>query len=74
VLTPGATSENLAPQLVVDAAQFEGQSVVELLGQVLLELRILNQQIFALPSLQNAGVSASDEPASFRNDPTIFQQ
>lgn len=52
--------------------QFEGVSQIEILGQILLELRILNQQINELPRLLAGGLASPDSPESFRADPTFY--
>lgn len=56
----------VAATLVQDMTSLEGQTHVELLGQILIEMKILNQQIFLLNS--QGGCSASDEPAAMRAD------
>ena len=45
----------------------------DILALILLELKILNQQIYELPRLLITSQTATDEPDEFRNDPTIFQ-
>lgn len=70
----GASIQNTPVLGVQDVTQFEGQSIVDIFAQVLLELRILNHQLYELPRMMNAGTGALDEPASFRQDPTIFSQ
>ena len=57
----------LAP--VKDGSDFEGLTVVELLAQVLQELRISNVYACFL-SAQFGGI---DDPTMLRNDPSIFQ-
>lgn len=57
---------------VQDTSQFEGQNFVELLSQILLELRILNQQMYELPLRLTYSVSGSDSPEMYRNDPSFF--
>ena len=57
---------------VQDVNQFEGQSQIELMAQILLELKILNQQIYELPGLLALGKPAQDEPQTMRNEPSIF--
>jgi hypothetical protein len=73
VMPPATTSQNVAPLAVQELTQFEGQSFVELLGQILTELRISNHYNFNLPSLLTTGTinSTGDEPAALRNDPNI---
>lgn len=56
---------------VQDTAQFEGQNITELLAQILLEIRILNQQINELPTAM-AFNSLLDPPDRYRQEPTIF--
>jgi len=57
---------------VQDITQQEGQSNVELLAQVLLELKILNQQIYELPKLLATGQQAQDPPEMLRAEQSIF--
>jgi len=72
VISP--TYQNQPAQNVQDTSQFEGASQIELLAQILLELKILNQQMFSIPLLLNSGAVNADEPSAFRSDPTIFNQ
>ena len=58
---------------VRDTDLAEGASSVELLAHILLELRILTLQLQKLPLILAAGLADIDEPASYRNDPTLFQ-
>ena len=59
---------------VQETGQFEGQSMVELLSQILVELKIANNYLYDLPRILQSGQSqATDEPDAFRNDPTIFK-
>ena len=60
--------QNAASLAVQDTSQHEGASVVQLLAQILTELRINNEYLFD----QNRGITSQDEPGRFRNDPTIF--
>ena len=57
---------------VQDATQLEGQSQIELMSQILIELKILNQQIYELPRLIATGQQAKDEPQTLRSDSSIF--
>ena len=58
---------------VQDTTQFEGQSIIEMLFQMLLELRIANQQRYEMPWLLNNGIiNGMDPPENFRQDPTAF--
>ena len=75
---------NQVPINMQDTSQFEGQSFVELLAQILLELKVLNQQIYELPKILSTAsqgasyatasptVQLGDEPAVLRADPTLF--
>ena len=63
---------SLASLATTDQSQVEGASIPELLLMVVTELKILNQQIYLLNT--QGGASSSDDPQSFRNDPTIFVQ
>jgi len=77
---------NQLPHTIQDTSQYEGQSQVELLAQILQELKILNQQIFELPKIQAAAfqgatvpslgtiVQLGDEPTQMRNDASLFSQ
>jgi hypothetical protein len=72
VPTP-AGIQNLAAQAMVDTSQVEGQSLLEILAQVLVELKIANWYHFDLPrQLQSGTAFTSDEPSAFRNDPTML--
>ena len=69
---------------VQDTSTYEGQSQIEILGLILQELKILNQQIFELPRVQAAAFQGStvpssgtiiqlgDEPTQMRNDASLF--
>jgi hypothetical protein len=57
---------------VTDLSQFEGQNQTELLGQILLEMRIMNQYLYELPQKLNAGQNNLDEPTQFRNETSAF--
>ena len=66
---------NQTAALTTDVTQFEGATQIELLTQMLLEMRIMNQQLYELPNLLNSAISYSpDPPEAFRADPTVFQQ
>jgi hypothetical protein len=58
--------------LTFDIQQFEGQSITELLGLILQELRIANQQR-AMASANNDSVPIGD-PMDLRGDSIIFNQ
>jgi len=60
-------------QAVQDVGVVDGASQIELLSLILLELRILNQQMYELPGLFSQGLPSPDPPESFRNDTTIFK-
>ena len=71
---PAAQSTGLVDsQAVQDVGVVDGASQIELLSLILLELRILNQQMYELPSLFAQGLPSQDPPESFRNDNTIFK-
>jgi len=57
---------------VTDLSQFEGQNQTELLYQILLEMKIMNQYLYELPQKLNAGQNNLDEPTQFRNEPSAF--
>jgi len=57
---------------VQDTSQNEGQNFVELLAQILLELKILNQQMYELPIRLTYSNPGADSPETYRNDPTFF--
>ena len=56
----------------IDVNQLEGQSQIELLSLILLEMRIMNQQLYELPGLLARGLSAQDEPQAMRIEPSMF--
>lgn len=72
-VSPGGTMQNIAALAVQDLSQFEGQSLAELMAQILIELRILNYYEFNLPALLTTGTTNSrgDEPSALRSDPMI---
>jgi len=59
---------------VQDTSQFEGQTQIELLAQILLEMRIMNQQLYELPRLMATSQQSQDPPESFRQESSIFNQ
>ena len=63
---------NIGSTYVRDAAQNDGQSQLEILSQILLELKVLNQQIYDLPRIMATGNWPGDSPEVIRQDPTIF--
>lgn len=65
-------AQNVTVTPVSDVTQLEGQSQIEIFQQILLELRILNQQIYELPRLLSLGLPSVDEPQQFRNETSIF--
>jgi len=74
VLRSIASSYQNIPRIPVsDVTQFEGNSKEEMFAQILLELQILNQQIFELPNLLNSGSINQTEPGQYRIDPSAFQ-
>ena len=60
-------------QAVQVVGTVDGTSQIELLSLILLELRILNQQMYELPGLFAQGLPSQDPPETFRNDNTIFK-
>jgi hypothetical protein len=58
---------------VADTTSFEGSNALEFQMQILLELKILNQQISELPLLLNNGINAVTDPDVYRNDPQGFK-
>ena len=87
-IAPVVTSgfNNQVAVSIQETSEFEGQSQVELLSQILQELKILNQQIYELPRIlagQLNGITApgyipiqtyGDEPTAMRNDASLFAQ
>jgi hypothetical protein len=45
-----------------DVSQYEGQSFIEIMSQILNELRVLNYQIHQLPLVLNSGIPSIDDP------------
>jgi hypothetical protein len=76
--------DNKVPVSVQDTSGFEGQSYVELLGQILQEMKIMNQQLYELPRIVAAQMNGynsatinpqpylGDEPTQMRNDASLF--
>jgi hypothetical protein len=67
-----ATVQGSAALNVQETSQFEGQSIAELLSQILVEFKILNQQMYEFPSLATNGQQSQDPPESFRQEQSIF--
>jgi hypothetical protein len=75
---------NQIPHTVQDTSQFEGQSQVELLAQLITEMKILNQQFYELPKVlslalqgptapqQGSNVQLGDDPFILRGESSIF--
>lgn len=57
---------------VQDITQQDGQSQIEILAQILLELKILNQQMYELPRQIATGTQSKDGPEIIRAEPSIF--
>ena len=57
---------------VQDITQQEGQSQIEILAQILLELKIQNQYLYELPRLIATGTQSKDAPEILRAEPSIF--
>jgi hypothetical protein len=52
----------------------DGVSVIDLLSQLLFEMKIMNQQLYELPRLIDQGLSSPDSPEDFRKrDNKIFE-
>jgi hypothetical protein len=69
-VSPSNNIQNLAALAVTELSQYEGQSFVDLLAQILIELRILNYYNYTLLTTGTTN-STGDEPAALRNDPNI---
>jgi hypothetical protein len=75
---------NQIPQTIQDTSQFEGQSQIELLAQMLQEIKILNQQMYELPRVialalqgptapqQGQSIQLGDDPFLLRQDSSLF--
>jgi len=59
---------------VQDVSRSDGNSNIDLLSGILLELQVLNQQIYELPRLIASGRASLDEPDDLRNDLTLFDR
>jgi len=72
--SPAALGIQNQPTLnVLESSQTEGQSISELLVQILRELQIFNLKLHELPRILHTGLGLmSDEPSSLRNDPTLL--
>ena len=71
-ISAGQSPQNQPAVPIESTDQFEGLSQIEILGQILLELRILNQQMNELPRLLANGLAPQDTPESYRADPTFY--
>ena len=76
-LPPGFSLDTFSALAVKNIDNSDGQSIADLLSEILLELRINNQYVFELPrALQQSAtttLSAIDEPNTYRAEPTIFK-
>ena len=75
---------NQVPLTIQDTSQYEGQNHVELLAQLLQEVKIMNQQLYELPQVlslalqgptapqQSPNVQLGDDPFILRNDSSLF--
>jgi len=75
---------NQIPHTVQDTSQFEGQTQIELLAQLLQEIKILNQQMYELPRVialalqgptapqQGQSIQLGDDPFLLRQDQSLF--
>jgi len=72
IATAPQSPQNIPTLAVQDQTQYEGQSHVELLAQILLEMKIMNQQLYELPKILSLNITNSDTPEQLRADPTIF--
>jgi hypothetical protein len=67
--------QNIQPVPVMDLTQQEGQSFLEILAQILTELKINNYYLYNLPLMLNNSMGALsqnlDEPNQLRTDPTL---
>jgi hypothetical protein len=81
----GATSYiNQVPHTIQDTSQYEGQTQIELLAQLLQEVKIMNLQLYELPKVlslalqgptapqQSPNVQLGDDPYKLRNDSSLF--
>ena len=85
-IAPVVTSgfNNQVALSVQDTSTYEGQTFVDLLGQILQEMKIMNQQLYELPRVMAAQMNGSssaainpqpylgDEPTAMRNDASLF--
>lgn len=71
-VSAGQSPQNQPAVPTENTDQFEGLSQIEIMGQILLELRILNQQINELPRLLANGLAPLETPESYRADPTFY--
>ena len=67
--TPVQTIYNTNPFNVQDTTQSDGNLVIDLLSQILLELRIANQQAY---EFNMGAVPRYEDPSVYRNDPSMF--
>lgn len=56
---------------VQEMGRIDGDSQLDVLQKILIELRVLNQQIFELPRLIDEGRASNDDPCSLRDEGDI---
>jgi hypothetical protein len=74
LLAPALGIQNAPITPVQDLSLFEGSAGIEILSQILTELRINNYYLYNLPYLLSGGQSnpLQDEPAAMRNEPSAL--
>lgn len=71
-IPPSQTSQGVSAVPTVAVDQLEGKSSIEILSLILLELQIMNQQLYELPGLLARGLPAQDEPQAMRTETSMF--
>lgn len=71
-LTTLNTAGNQQSVPIINVEQFEGQSLLEIMAQILVELRINNLYMSELPTVLNLPNGKFEEPDSLRKDVTLL--
>ena len=72
-ISAAQSPQNISAVAVEDPDQFEGQASIELIAQLLVEMRIMNQLLYELPNLLATGQSSKDPPEAYRSEQSIFK-
>jgi len=69
---PVSSYQQTTPLGIQNTEQYDTLTEPQMLGLILQELRIMNQQMAELPNKLNFSIPSTDDPDDYRNDPTLF--